>query len=54
MRGKDLYDMLTKIFACHPEAEDAEVWTIRGKQSIHVKFVGYDKKHKPNRIKLEE
>lgn len=49
-----LLDLITKIKECHPEAGDAEIWAVNGKKSIHIKFVGYDKKHKPSRIKLEE
>jgi hypothetical protein len=50
----DLLKLGKTITDCHPEARDAEVWAVKGKHAIHIKFVGYDKKHKPNRIKLEE
>lgn len=51
--GKLLH-LLTLIHEAHPEADDAEVWAGKGKCNIRVTYVGYDKKHKPFRIKLEE
>ena len=46
----ELLKLLNKIKKAHPEAAEADVWT--DKYPVH--FVGFDKKHKPSRIKLEE
>lgn len=55
MRLRDLLQVLKKLRNCHPEADDAEVWaTGRDGEKVHVGYVGYDKRHKPARIKLEE
>jgi hypothetical protein len=53
MTLKNLMSLLTKIKKCHPEAAEAEVWAEGEGTHVHVNYVGYDKKHKPARIKLE-
>lgn len=50
MTPKQLADHLQKIVACHPEAANAEIWS----GSQHIKHIGFDKRHKPARIKLGE
>jgi hypothetical protein len=55
----ELVKELLTIFKVHPEARDAEVWAqIYGEygshSSFHMKYLGYDTRHKPARIKLEE
>jgi hypothetical protein len=47
---KELLKLLNKIKKCHPEAADAVVWN----DKHPIQYVGYDQKHKPARIKLEE
>lgn len=46
-----LMKLLKGILKCHPEAKNADVWF--GKKE-HINYVGYDKRHKPARIKLEK
>jgi hypothetical protein len=53
VRVKELVLFLKELVACHPEAESAEIWAGK-KAKIHVKYVGYDRRHKPARVKLEE
>jgi hypothetical protein len=48
---KELLKLLNKIKKCHPESADADVWV---EDDYPVNFVGYDKRHKPHRIKLEQ
>ena len=45
----ELIRLLRNIQKAHPEARDATVWTKR-KQ---ITAVGYDKRHKPMRVRLE-
>lgn len=54
MTSKALRKKLKELEACHPEASEAEVWATRAKESIHIKYIGYDKRHKPSRIHLSE
>ena len=49
---RELLSLLNKIKKCHPESADAVVW-ITDKDEGPIRFVGYDKRHKPMRIKLE-
>lgn len=49
-----LLKLLKNVKDCHPESADAEVWAGKGKTAIRIAYVGYDKKHKPFRVKLEE
>jgi hypothetical protein len=51
---RELLKLLNKIKKCHPEAADADVWANNKNESFPITYVGYDKKHKPSRIKLEE
>lgn len=52
---RELLRLLKKIKQCHPEAENADVWSINNKGKSHpVNYVGLDKRHKPSRIKLEQ
>lgn len=51
----ELLKLLNKIKKIHPEAKDAAVIAVnRNGEISHVTFIGYDKKHKPHRIELEE
>ena len=47
---RELLKLLNKIKKCHPESADADVWT----DDYLVNFVGFDKRHKPSRVKLEK
>lgn len=52
---RELLKLLKGIQQCHPEAADADVWAIGKQGEKHpVSYVGYDKRHKPARIKLEQ
>lgn len=51
---KELQKLLNKIKKCHPEAANAEVWANNDEASFNINYVGYDKRHKPARIKLEQ
>lgn len=52
---QDMLKLLNKIKQCHPEAGNADMWAISDDgKSFPVSFVGYDKRHKPARIKLEQ
>ena len=51
MTLNDLLEFLQKIKKIHPEAGEAAVWA--GSDYL-IQAVGYDKKHKPARIKLED
>lgn len=55
---RELLKLLNKIKKAHPEAADADVWGAPNPDNdghlFPVTYVGYDKKHKPARIKLEE
>lgn len=57
MTLKELLKLLRKIKKCHPEAADAQVWaynyTTDAKEFV-VNNIGYSKKHKPNRIMIED
>jgi hypothetical protein len=54
MQLRELRTLLAKIVKCHPEAANADVWFLdTDGVSSPVSFVGYDKRHKPARIKLE-
>jgi hypothetical protein len=56
----DLIDLLRSIVENHPGAADAQAWVYisNGKYSqgdrFPIKAIGYDTKHKPPRIKLED
>jgi hypothetical protein len=51
----ELLTLLQKIKRCQPEAVDADVWAVDQVGATHpIRFVGFDQKHKPARIKLEE
>ena len=56
MALKELLQLLRKIKQAHPEAADADVWAVSNyhNEQFMVSYVGYDKRHKPNRIKLEQ
>lgn len=59
MSAEELVKELTTIFKVHPEAKGAEVWAkILGEygshDTFHMKFIGYDTKHKPSRLYVEE
>lgn len=55
MTALELVEELRDILKVHPEAADAEVWASSGRgKSAHIKYVRYDKHHKPARIRLEE
>jgi len=47
---RELLKLLNKIKRCHPEAAEANVWSV----DAPINYVGYDQKHKPSRIKLEQ
>ena len=53
---QELMELLGKIIKAHPEAAESEVWAIDSNKNgkVHVGYVGFDKRHKPPRIKLEE
>jgi len=53
---RELLKLLNKIKKCHPEAADASVWFTSNHENMRflVSYVGYDQKHKPARIKLED
>jgi hypothetical protein len=54
---RELLSLLNKIKKAHPEAAEADVWGIPPDLEagpFPISYVGYDKKHKPARIKLEE
>lgn len=51
MTLNDLITFLNKIKKVHPEAGEAQVWA---SSDYQVNSVGFDKKHKPARIKLED
>ncbi len=53
---KELLELLTKIVKAHPEAEESEAWVIdrAAKTKFRIGFIGFDKRHRPPRIKLEE
>lgn len=50
-----LIEQLKRIVEVHPEADDAMVWGCNEEKgfSFPVTAIGYDKRHKPARIKLE-
>jgi len=52
----ELMQHLHGLIEAHPEAQDAQVWATdrKGKKAIHVQYVGYDRRHKPARVKLED
>lgn len=52
---KELTKLLRNICKNHAEAKNADVWFYGGDAhtSYPVKNIGYDQKHKPNRLKLE-
>lgn len=54
MTLKALLKLLSNIGECHPEALEAEVWAGKGKKALRPNKVGFDKRHKPYRVKLEE
>lgn len=60
MTVNSLIEELALIVKVHPEALDAEVWAIKNPDygesgaHFHVNYIGFDKKHKPARIKLED
>jgi hypothetical protein len=55
MTLKNLMDKLRGLSKCHPEAKDAQVWaTGNNGEKLRIDYVGYDRRHKPARIKLEE
>lgn len=45
---RDLLKLLNKIKQVHPEASNADVYG----NDVLINFVGFDKRHKPHRIKL--
>ena len=51
----DLIKELQAILKVHPEAGEAQIWAEPGDSDpIRISYVGYDKRHTPHRIKLEE
>ncbi len=52
----ELLDRIKAIIDAHPEAEHAQVWSYS--EEVGFKFqvqnLGWDKKHKPHRLKLED
>jgi hypothetical protein len=56
MNIADMIRMFRDIVAAHPEADKAEVWAenYTGDMKFHIKTIGYDKRHHPPRIKLED
>ena len=59
MTLNEFITLATKIRKTHPEAGDAEIWAECDgfgcdRRAIHIKYVGYDRRHKPARIKLFE
>ena len=52
---RDLLDLLERIAKTHPEALDASIRARDDEGNVlYIKYVGYDTKHKPARILLEE
>jgi hypothetical protein len=52
---RELRKLLNNIVKCHPESENADVWSVNSAGKTYpISFVGLDKRHKPNRIKLEQ
>lgn len=53
---QELMELFEKIVKAHPEAAESDVWAVDSekKLKIRVGYVGFDKRHKPARIKLEE
>jgi hypothetical protein len=46
---------LRKLKKVHPEAADADMWAVDvDGNHFPIKYVGYDTKHKPNKINFEE
>lgn len=60
MSVSELQSLLRNICKTHPEAKDADVWFYRNEpaydeaSSWPVRFVGYDRRHRPTRMKLED
>lgn len=51
-----LIEELKKIVEVHPEADDAAAWAYYDEdhKRFPIRSVGYDKRHKPERVKFEE
>jgi hypothetical protein len=51
---RELLEQLEKIVEVHPEANESTVWadSVESGHRFQIKNVGYDKRHKPNRVKL--
>lgn len=58
MTVKELIKLLKKVVKNHPEAKTADVWFYRNptedEEPHPVNYVGLDKRHHPNRLKLED
>lgn len=60
MLVKELIELLGNICKTHPEAKEADVWFYRNERAYDetaswpVRCVGYDRRHRPNRVKLED
>lgn len=50
---EEIYEEIGKILRVHPESGKATVWTGKGKDALPVQGIGYDRRHKPARVKLE-
>lgn len=53
MSVEELIKELKTIVKVHPEAKEAEVWAEGHDAMFHVYNIGYDTKHRPKRLKLE-
>lgn len=56
MNVVELLKKLEGIIDVHPEAKEAEVWgaSVEKGYSFHITSIGYDKRHHPARMKLED
>ena len=55
MTLRELLSILNKLKKCHPETKDALMVAVnREGQQFHLNYIGFDIKHKPAKIKLEE
>ncbi len=55
MKFVEFRKLLQKLHKVHPEMDEADVWALdMDDNRFLISYVGYDKKHKPARVKLEE
>lgn len=54
MTVEELMKELRAIVKVHPEAKDAQIVTAIGADLGYPSYVGFDKRHKPARLRLED